>query len=75
MFTMLRNRLFENVVGKGENAGNHNVFVPETEIFLKVTLDLSSAYAFNLVNAKILLYVFERCLWLMRQNEYPWSKG
>ena len=56
---------FENIVGKGENAGNqHFLAFPtmfsslsdETAIVISATLNLSSTNAFNLVQAKILLY-------------------
>ena len=59
----LTNRPFENIVGKGENAGyqqmlvTHNVFCPSQKkylIFLSL-LFLSSANAFNLDQSQILL--------------------
>ena len=52
-------------MGKGQNAGtwtsifsfSHDVYsLSETEITIGTTLNLSSANAFNLVKAKILLF-------------------
>ena len=47
VLTTLRQRAFKNIMGKEENA----VF-----FFFLATINLSSAYAFNLVQAKILLF-------------------
>ena len=54
-------KAFENIVGKGENAGNqHFLLFPQcfllyqkTEIIISVTVNLSSAYSFNLDKPKI----------------------
>ena len=41
--------VFENIVGKGENAGNHNVFyLSHTNSFVLVTDKLSPVNSFNL---------------------------
>ena len=61
--TTLEKKPFENIVGKGENAGNqHFLLFPQFSIHLKknscfqVTFILSSANAFSLVQSKILSY-------------------
>ena len=51
---------FENIMGKGENAGNEHFFPfptmfsirPKTEIIISATFNLSSAYALNLVQSE-----------------------
>ena len=63
VFTTMRNRPFENIVGKGENAGIQQFllfpqyFLPYLRQKLLFTEheNSSSANAFNLVKAKILL--------------------
>ena len=58
----LKKKAFENIVGKGENAGHQHFllfpqcFLPDQrqKIIILVTLTLSSANAFNLVESKIL---------------------
>ena len=51
---------FENIVGKGENAGNHSPFpmmfssLSEEEIIFKATFILSAENVFNLGLSKIL---------------------
>ena len=59
--TTLKKRAFENIVGKGENAGHQHFLLfscflqlSKTKIIIQAKLDLSSANAFNLVKAKIL---------------------
>ena len=52
---------FENIVWKGENAGNQHFptmfsTLSKTEIIIWATFILSSATAFNLVTSKILLF-------------------
>ena len=47
----LRNMPFENIVGKGENAG---MFLPKTNFNFSVTFILLSAKAFNFDQSKIL---------------------
>ena len=48
----------ENIVGKGENAGNPQCFQPfhTKTVFFLVTFILSSAEVFNLVQSRILLF-------------------
>ena len=53
----LKKKHFENIVGKGENAGNQNFILfpqcfPKTNFKFSVTLFLCSAYAFNLNQSK-----------------------
>ena len=60
----LHRMLFENIMGKGENAGNqHFLLFPimfpilsRTKFFVKASFILSSANAFNLDQAKILSF-------------------
>ena len=60
----LKKKALEKIVGKGENAGNqHFLFFPimfstlsEEEIIISATFILSSAFAFNLHQSKILLF-------------------
>ena len=61
LFTTLRQRPFQNNVGKGENAGHqHFLFFPQcflpirTNSIICATLTFSSADAFNWNKAKIL---------------------
>ena len=56
-------RTFENILGKGDNTGNQHFFLfpqcflpYQTEFIILATMNLSSAYAFNLVKAKILSF-------------------
>ena len=62
--TTLKNKGFQNTVGKGENAGNHHFLLvppcllphPKEEIVILAMFNLSSANAFNLVTSKILFF-------------------
>ena len=60
----MKQLVFENIVGKRENAGNQHFLLflqrfltlSQTETLILATLNLSSANAFNLVKAKILSF-------------------
>ena len=57
---------FKNIVGKGENAGDHNVFYSSQNKFqLLFTFILSSAYAFNLVQSRNMPFGKELILWCL----------
>ena len=62
LLTTLRKKVFENIVGKGENAGNQHFlffpqcFQPKSNFSFLVAFTLSSANAFNLDRSKILLF-------------------
>ena len=64
LLTTLYNKPFENIVGKGENAGNQHFLLfpqcflpfPKQVSFFSVTFILSSANAFNLDQSKILSF-------------------
>ena len=71
--TILQKKLFGNIVGKGENAGNQHFLlfpqsfqaIPERIYFFFSKLHLSSANALNLDQSKILLFsegIIVRCL-------------
>ena len=73
LLMILIQKFFENVVGKGENAGNQNFvfFFPtvfstlsETKIDILATFSLSSWKAFNLVLSKVLFFCKELHLWM-----------
>ena len=57
----VKQKAFENIVGKGKNAGNKHFLLfpifstlPQTEIIILATLNLSSANTFNSDQCKIL---------------------
>ena len=60
--TTLKEEAFENIVGKGQNAGNQHFFpfptrfstLSEREISISLTSTMLSANAFNLDQSKIL---------------------
>ena len=66
LLTLLEKKAFENIVGKGENAGNQHFLLfpkcfsilPKTNFifFFWITFILSTAYPFNLVLCKILSF-------------------
>ena len=68
-------RPFENIEGKGENAGNQHFLLfafptmfpthPITNLYFSITFNLSSANAFNLDQSKILLFGTELTLFQM----------
>ena len=79
-------KLFENIVGKGENAGNPHFLhatmfsiLPNTEIIILAAFDMSSANAFNLDQTKILLFskeiksLLEKGLNSVYQHQFPFS--
>ena len=63
-FTTLRSKPYENIVGKGQNAGDHNfllfpqyiLLIPVQTSIFEVTFILSSTNAFNLDQSEILLF-------------------
>ena len=64
LLTTSMTKPFENIVGKGENAGNQHfllfsqyfLLLSKSEIIILTTFDLSSAKAFNLDQAEILSF-------------------
>ena len=76
LLTTLKKKPFENIEGKGENAGNQHFFpfptvfstLPRTNFHFSVTFILSSANAFNLDQSKNLL--FGKKLKVNKQQEH-----